>query len=76
MNQIRSLEQIQKDEIVRALELFSGDKIKAAAALGISLRTIQIKIIQFNLEDFHLRPGRPRLQMGFSFISKTGIDKA
>lgn len=62
---IRKLADIERDEIVRALTHFGGSKPKAAAALGISVRSIQLKINEYDLVDFHEPRGRARKQRDF-----------
>lgn len=43
----KPLEQIELEAIYQALEYFGGNKSMAAADLGISLRTLRIKIIEY-----------------------------
>ena len=46
-----SLQNNEKDLIVKALEKHKGRRNKAADELGISQRTLYRKIKQYNLED-------------------------
>lgn len=62
---ILKLESIQKTEIQNALRALGGDTAKAAEALGISVRSIQLKIHQYNLIEFQKPKGRPRKQTDF-----------
>lgn len=46
-----SLQNNEKDLIIKALEKHKGRRNKAADELGISQRTLYRKIKQYNLED-------------------------
>lgn len=48
-NEIKSLEAIEKDAIGSTMNKCFGDEIKAAAVLGISLRTLRNKLKQYKL---------------------------
>lgn len=45
------LEEIKKTAIVRALEQFHGNRTRAAAHLGVSVRTLQRKLKEWNMVD-------------------------
>jgi transcriptional regulator of acetoin/glycerol metabolism len=44
-----TLSTVEKELILRALEQFDGDKVKAATALGISRRTIYRRLKEYGL---------------------------
>lgn len=67
---IRKLESVQKTEIQNALRALGGDTAKAAEALGISVRSIQLKIHQYDLAEFQKPKGRPRKQTDFLNVLK------
>ncbi len=46
-----SLQNNERELIVKALEMHNGRRNKAAEALGISQRTLYRKIKQYDLED-------------------------
>jgi len=45
-------EQGERNEVEAALERAQGDKKKAAALLGVSYRTLQRKVRQYDLEGY------------------------
>lgn len=49
-----SLEEIERHAIIGALEHFSGNRTHAAEELGVSLRTIRNKIVQYEAQGFEV----------------------
>ncbi len=47
---LRSLEELEKEAIEEVLRETNGHRRKSAEILGISLRTLQYKLKQFNIE--------------------------
>lgn len=43
-----TLEEIEKEVILKALQFYHGNKTHTANALGISIRTIQNKLAQYS----------------------------
>lgn len=48
---IRSLEEVEREAIERALDLCEGNKVEAAGRLGIHLRTLQRKLRNWFFSD-------------------------
>ncbi|SDK37558.1 two-component system, NtrC family, response regulator [Maridesulfovibrio ferrireducens] len=46
---ILSLERMEREHIIKAIDFFSGNKLKAAEALGIGRKTLYRKIDKYNL---------------------------
>lgn len=51
LNRGKTLAEIEKNEILKSLKRFSGNRTKTAESLGISLRTLQYKLSQYKDED-------------------------
>jgi len=45
-----SLEDMEREQVRRVLAEYDGNRVKAAAALGIGLRTLFRKLKQYNLK--------------------------
>jgi len=48
-DQITSLEQVEKDHILRAIEICDGNRTQAARQLGISIRTLRNKLHEYGM---------------------------
>lgn len=59
----QSWQDIEKAAIEDALDYHDGSTEKAAQALRLSIRTIQIKIIQYGIDRHKKEPGRPPTQL-------------
>ena len=53
----RTMEEIEREAILRSLELTGGNRTQAAEMLGIGLRTLQRKIKQYKDEGFPVSDG-------------------
>jgi DNA-binding NtrC family response regulator len=53
----RTMEEIEREAILRSLERTSGNRTQAAEMLGIGLRTLQRKIKQYKAEGFAVKDG-------------------
>jgi DNA-binding NtrC family response regulator len=50
-NNFKTLQEVEKEHILLALELSNGNKTKAANLLGVSIKTIYNKINTYNLNN-------------------------
>jgi two-component system NtrC family response regulator len=53
---IASLDDIEKDHILKAIKFFEGNKTKVAEALGVTKKTLYNKIYKWGLEQELIRP--------------------
>jgi len=53
----KKMEDIEREVILRTLEMTGGNRSRAAQALGIGLRTLQRKIKQYRAEGHHVAGG-------------------
>jgi DNA-binding NtrC family response regulator len=56
----RTIEEMERRAIAKALEEARGRRVRAAAALGISVRTLQRKLRQYQLEAQAVPPNSER----------------
>lgn len=47
--EFKSLEEVEKAYIIHALDVLNGNKMKAAKALGITIKTLYNKLHQYDL---------------------------
>ena len=48
---VRPLEEVERDQIVRTLDHFHGNRARTARALGIGVRTLGLKLKKWKAED-------------------------
>lgn len=63
----KSISEIEREELIAALWHFDGRTDKVAESLGVSVRTVQNKILRYDLDEFRKSPGRPRKQLELKF---------
>jgi len=61
---IPKAKQVERDLIEAALRATDGNKTRAAQALGISLRGIRNKVIEYGLSEFKIEAYSRKVQTG------------
>ena len=53
-----NLAAVEKKTIIAALEFYDGNRTKTAVVLGISIRTLRTKLIQYDMKGYLIKYGR------------------
>lgn len=76
---VRPIRDLYKDAILAALEVFDGDKKRAAKALGISFKTLYNKLHRYGLAGEWVGPrggSRRRVQPSSVIVEAHGFEVA